>query len=102
MVGPDGSTGDGKLTITGMTYSNKNFNVAAKYDGTFVDGKDYSIVIRTAEGVLVASTEGKTNAGWEADGLVWKVPYAAVSGVGSYQVTVTIDGVVTIANVAVA
>ena len=99
--GPSGN--NGKLTVSGMTYdaSAKEFKLSATYNGTFVDGKDYSIVVRTLDGVKVASTKGTTAGSWDADALVWGIPYTAVSGVGDYTVTVTIDGVSTTAEVAV-
>ena len=58
-------------------------------------------MVRTLDGVKVASTKGTTAGSWDADALVWGIPYTAVSGVGDYTVTVTIDGVSTTAEVAV-
>ena len=90
-TGRSSGVGRGGLDLTSMTYSASNFVLSYQskaalagteaYSGTITDGDGYTVT--SDSDTLAAPVAANTTA-------TLNVPYTAVSGVGTYKVTLTI------------
>ena len=90
----------GTVTVNSMSYNAGNFTANVTSDVTLTTGTSYTVTVANASGVIVKShTDTLTGDKTAATPFELTVPYTAVSGAGTYVVTVTFStGTTTVAT----